>query len=317
MKKIKFVAALLCMLLLSAGCIHSEPAGKISSVGMLVPESVSDQVWGTLGYKGLLNIQSDFGVNVYYKESVLNKQAAARSIEEFERKGVNLVFGNGNHFVDYFNELAPDYPNIHFVSFNGHATEKNTTSMSFEGHAMGFFGGMTAAHMSRSKTIAVIAAYDWQPEIKGFIEGAKYEDPEVNVIVQYTEDWDNAGKALEKLDAVTGDGADVVYPAGDGFNVPIIESIKTMGLFAIGYVSDQSDLGESTVLTSTVQHLDKLYEIAAERYAEGKLSSGDLSFGMKEGAITMGKFSPVVDKAFQVKAEKLINEYKRTGKLPD
>ncbi len=37
------------------------------------------------------------------------------------------------------------------------------------------------------------------------------------------------------------------------------------GLYAIGYVAEQSNLGKNTVLTSTVQNVDKAYTLIAEQ----------------------------------------------------
>ena len=101
------------------------------------------------------------------------------------------------------------------------------------------------------------------------------------------------------------------------FNVPVIEKIKENGLYAIGHVSDQADLGQSTVLTSTVQHVDKLYELVAEKYSKGTLESGNLNFDFQEGVISMGAYSPLVDEEFQAEIEiKPIEEYIETGNLP-
>jgi len=265
----------------------------------------------------MLKIQSAFEADVFYREGVTSKPAVENAVSEFEQKGVNVIFGHGNAYAAHFNDIAPAHPEMHFVSFNGHATQPNTTSLKFEGYAMGFFGGMTAAYMSRGNKVGVIAAFGWQPEVKGFIDGAKHQEHNTEVLVMYTENWDDRDIAIQRFEEMMAKGADVIYPAGDGFNVPVIEKIKEHGLYAIGYVSDQSDLGESTVLTSTVQHVDKLYELVAKRFEEGTLESGNLSFDFKDGVITMGSFSPLVDKAFQEKMDRHINHYMETGKLPE
>ncbi|GIN84020.1 transcriptional activator protein med [Heyndrickxia sporothermodurans] len=305
------------VVLLLSGCSTSVDKGNINKVGLLVPESINDQVWGTKGYKGLLNIQNDFDVDVFYKEGIDSESSIEHSVEEFSQKGVNLIFGHGMEYGDTFNKIAKKYPKIHFVSFNGDARQKNTTSLRFEGHTMGFFGGMTAAHMSSKKLIGIIGTHNWQPEIKGFVEGAKFENPDTKIKILYTNNWDDGQRAVKLLNQLIASGIDVVYPAGDGFNVPVIEKVKEKGLYAIGYVSDQSDLGKNTVLTSTVQLASKLYDLVAKKFAEGTLQSGNLSFDFKDGVITMGKYSPLVDKKFRKRIENYVEEYKKTGVLPN
>lgn len=314
---IKKIGIILMSIFLLASCGQSPTEGKLKKVGLLVPETINDQVWGTKGYKGVLNIQSRFNVEVFYKEGMVTEPIVDRAVREFDQKGVNLIFGHGNEYAKFFNHLARKYPHIHFVSFNGDAKEPNTTTLNFEGYAMGFFGGMVAAYMTKTNHVGIVAAFNWQPEVKGFSEGVKYQNRNVQIETSYVGQWDDNEKALQLLDGIIKNNADVVYPAGDGYNVALIEKLKEEGLYAIGYVSDQSDLGKTTVLTSTVQHVDALYELVAEKYNNDELQSGNLSFDFKDNVISLGKFSPVVDKKFINKLNAKIEEYKKTGKLPN
>ncbi len=311
----RFGIILLCILLLGA-CGETKTSGKLQKVGLLVPETVNDQVWGTKGFKGMLKIQSKFNVDVFYKEGMNSQAVVERAVKELDQKGVNLIFGHGSEYAEYFNIISKNYPNIHFVSFNGDAKNKNTTSLTFKAHAMGFFGGMVAAHMSNTKKVGVLAAYEWQPEIEGFYQGAMVENKDTKVSIEYVGNWDDEQKAIQLADHMLENGVDVVYPAGDGFNVPVIERIKERGFYVIGYVSDQSDLGESTVLTSTIQQVDTLYEKVAEQYNNGELKSGNLSFDFQDNVISLGKFSPLVSKNYISKMNKQIDKYKQTGELP-
>lgn len=313
-RKMNIYVLLLVMFLTS--CSSSGNDGKLQAAGLLVPESISDQVWGTQGYQGMLGIQAELDVNVYYKEGIRTKELAERAIQEFSENDINLIFGHGNEFAGYFEQIARQYPNIHFVSLNGNATLENTTSLSFDGYAMGVFGGMVAAHMSTTKKIGIIAAFEWQPEVQGFVEGAKLQNQESEVFVEFTNDWDDKDRALRYFEEMIGQDVDVFYPAGDGFNIPIIEKLKEQGLYAIGYVSDQSDLGGSTVLTSTVQHVEKLYPFIADKFREGKLESGNVNVDFQDGVISLGMYSPLVEREFQEYIQNHVDHYIETGELP-
>jgi transcriptional activator of comK gene len=264
----------------------------------------------------LLKIQSKFDVDVFYKEGMNSADVVERAVKEFDQKGVNLIFGHGSEFAEYFNNYSEKYPNIHFISFNGDAKNNNTTSLNFKAHAMGFFGGMVAAHMSKTQKVGVLAAYEWQPEVEGFYQGAMAENKGTKVSIEYVGNWDDEIKAVQLANDMIEKGVDVIYPAGDGYNVPVIERVKERGLYVIGYVSDQSDLGESTVLTSTIQQVDFLYEKVADEYNNGELKSGNLSFDFQDNVISLGKFSPLVNKAFIQKINNQIDIYKETEQLP-
>lgn len=312
--KLGFVLIILLSLF---GCGQPVTSGKLEKVGLLVPETINDKVWGTKGYKGLLKIQSELDVDVYYKEGVNDETSIRKAIEEFDNNGVNLIFGHGSEYANYFNEISSEYPDIHFVLFNGKANGENVTSLNFDSNAMGFFGGMVAGEMTTTNKVAVLAAFEWQPEVDGFFEGAYYQNENVEVDIQYVQDWNNTEIALSLLNEMIADGVDIVYVAGDGYNIAVIEKLKEEGLYAIGFVSDQSDLGKGTVLTSTVQHVDTLYEVVAKDFNKGKLENGELYYDFKDGVISLGKFSPLVDKEFQSKIKNSIEEYKESGLLPN
>ncbi|MCH6265205.1 MULTISPECIES: BMP family ABC transporter substrate-binding protein [Neobacillus] len=311
----RFGIIFLCLFLLSA-CGETKAQGHLQKAGLLVPDTVNDQVWATKGFNGLLKIQSKFNIDVFYKEGMNSEDKVEKAVKEFDQKGVNLIFGHGSEYAEYFNQISKDYPNIHFVSFNGDAKTPNSTSLNFKGHAMGFFGGMVAAHMSKQHKVGVLAAYEWQPEIEGFYQGAMAEDKNTHVSIEYVGNWDDDNKAIQLVDRMLDTGVDVVYPAGDGFNVPVIERVKDRGQYVIGYVSEQSDFGESTVLTSTIQQVDKLYVKVADQFNNQKLKSGNLSFDFQDDVISLGKYSPLVDKGFIHKMDSYIETYKNSGNLP-
>ncbi|MCV9887062.1 BMP family ABC transporter substrate-binding protein [Metabacillus halosaccharovorans] len=311
------LGSVLIILLSLFGCGQPVASGELEKVGLLVTETIDEKVWGAKGYKGLLKIQSELNVDVYYKEGMNDEAGIREAIEEFHNNGVNLIFGHGSEFTNYFNEISSEYPDIHFVVFNGEANGENVTSLNFDSNAMGFFGGMVAGEMTKTNKVAVLAAFEWQPEVDGFFEGAYYQNENVEVDIQYVQDWNNTDIALTLLDQMIKDGVDIVYVAGDGYNIAVIEKLKEEGLYAIGFVSDQSDLGKGTVLTSTVQHVDTLYEVVAKEFDNGKLKNGELYYDFKDGVISLGTFSPLVDEEFKSTVMESIKEYKETGLLPN
>lgn len=137
--KKKVVLFVLVMLL--ASCSNPIEKGKIKKVGLLVPETINDQVWGTKGYKGILNIQNNFNVDVYYREGIESDYAIKQAVQELSQKGVNLIFGHGAEYANTFNEIANKYPNIHFVSFNGEAKKRIQQALNLKDMRWAFSAG--------------------------------------------------------------------------------------------------------------------------------------------------------------------------------
>lgn len=305
------------ILLLTTGCGDHAKQGNLQKVGLLLEGNIDDQAWGEKGYQGLLSIKEEFDVNVEYKEGIIEEKEIKEAVDEFVEDGVNLIFGHSSAYGKTFFEISQEYPDVHFVYFNGTYYSDNVTSLTFNSHAMGFFAGMLASEMSETDQVGIIAAYQWQPEIEGFYEGVKYQNPMTEVNMDFIYDWNEYQIALEMYEKLKQQGVDVFYPAGDAFSQQVIKAASEDGLFAIGFVSDQHDIGPKTVLTSTVQHVDKLYTLTADQFSEGELEGEILTFDFKDNFITFGEFSPEVPEDFQHTLEQAIENYKNTGLLPN
>lgn len=300
-----------------AGCSFHSDQGQIQNIGMLTESSIDNQVWEEKGYKGLLQIKEKYDVKIYYKENITTEQEIGKAVDTFVHDGVNLIFGHSNIYGKYFVELSDAYPNVHFVYFNGGYFSGNVTSMNFNAHAMGFFAGMLASKMSNTDQVGIISAFEWQPEIEGFYEGAKFENPSINVHINNINGWNDKVIALQMYEKMRDNDVDVIYPAGNSFSGEIIKRASEDGIFAIGYVIDQSGFAPSTVLMSTVQHVDKLYKKSADMLNEGELEGTIMSFDFQDEIISLGTFSPVVPDSYQSYIAKAVEEYKVTGLLPN
>ncbi|MFD2924260.1 BMP family ABC transporter substrate-binding protein [Halobacillus naozhouensis] len=307
---------LILALMMLTGCQYAFVSGHTDKVGMLVETTIHDQAWGQQGYKGLQLIQEEYGVDVYFKEGVKTAPQTAQAVAELVDKGVTVIFGHSSVYGNYFRDLHEAYPDVHFIYFNGQFSADNVTSLNFSADAMGFFGGMIAGEMTETNKVGLVAAFEWQPEVEGFYEGVKFQNPDAKVDIAFTNSWEDTEKALALYRQMEEDGADVFYPAGDIFNIPMIQAAQDDGHYAIGYVTDQSSIARNTVLTSTVQRVDRVYNIAMNRYVEGELPGDVLSFDFQEGTIEMGTYSPMVPEDFQKKMEKVVQKYKEIGRLP-
>ena len=314
MKIQHFLLLLLPILLI--GCADPISSSSNQKIGLLLEDTIDDQGWNSKGYQGLLNIHANMNVEVVFKEDMNTEEKVENAVAEFIEDDVNLIFGHGRIFADFFTEIGQEYPDVHFVSFNGDVEGENVTSLHFDSYSMGFFAGMVASAMTETGEVGVIAAFPWQPEVEGFEDGAKLGHSTTDVHVKFVGDWTDDEQALHYFKELQEKEVDVFYPTGDGYHVKVIEEAKKEGLFAIGFVGDQSDLGESTVLTSTVQHVDHLYELVAEQYSNNELEAGNVSYDFQDGVISLGQFSPKVPEDIQAQIKEAVEIYIETGELP-
>lgn len=316
LKKLIYISLFLFGIILLIGCNYLENQ-NVRKVGMLIESSLHNHPWEERGYDGLLAIRDQYDVDIYLKEKVKSEHEIVNAVDELVKSGVTLIFGHGNIYGRYFADIASNYPDIHFVYFNGGYYADNVTSLNFDSHAMGFFSGMIAGKMTDTKQIGILAAHEWQPEIEGFYEGVMYEDPSIVVHIYFINDWNEVDIAIDMYERMKRNQVDVVYPAGELFSDVILERVVADNNYGIGYGADQSYIDSEAILTSTIQHVDKLYMLAAEKVMNQSLDGGILFFDFQDEVISLGKYSPDIPLDFQEAVNDLIDHYKKTNLLPN
>lgn len=306
---------ILSLLLLVSGCSASGDS-KEATVGLLLTDPIEDQDWNQKGFDGAMELKEKLEAEVHVRENVRSLEEVEQAVEELAAEGVNLLFGHSSWYADMFMNIKDKHEDIHFVSFNEQTIGENVTSLHFEGYAMGYFAGMLAAETSANEHISIIAAFPYQPEVKGFSDGAMFHNEDVEVNMHFTESWVDSEKALHLFEEDLAAGADVFYPAGDGFHHEVIQLAEANEVHAIGYVSDQHLESSATVLTSTVQNVEEVYKIVGDDFVNGQLESGNLSFDFQEDAISLGRFSESVSASTEEWLMDAVERYKETGLLP-
>ncbi|GAB2533118.1 BMP family ABC transporter substrate-binding protein [Gracilibacillus alcaliphilus] len=309
----------LAIILLSGPFLASCQQGdhyQIERVGMLIEHTINDQTWGSKGYHGLLDIQENLNVEVLFREGVQTQQQVNIAVEELSNQGVQVIIGHSSIYGEFFNRIQSSYPDIQFIYVNGGYSADNLISLNFNSLAMGFFAGMLAGEMTETNQVGIIAAFEWQPEVEGFYEGVMYQNKNAKVNVQYVNGWDESPLALDYYRKMREEQVDVIYPAGDAYSLAVVESAMSEGIYSIGYVNDQQAQGGQSVLSSTIQHIDKLYVYALEQLMDGNLPGGIYNFGFTEDVISMGTYSNHVPQEMIDLLDHLIEDYKDTGLLP-
>lgn len=312
MKKITLILTLL--ILTSCGSFYNR--GDLENVGLLLESTIHDETWGKSAYLGLINIKNEHNVSVLFKENVTTLKKVEEIVKDFDRQGVNLVFGHGSNFGKYFKQINEYYPHIHFVYFNGNDFDRNITSIHFDGYEMGYFAGMLAAMMTETNKLGIIPAFINQSEVEGFYEGAKEINPSIQIYIKPVQDWYDEQLAKKHFYDLINIGIDIVYPAGDSFNVPIIYEAQKENIYAIGYINDQYEKAENTVITSTIQQVEQIYLDIATQFDDGLLPSGVLHFDFDNIYISLGKFGDEVPAEIKEEMDEYINNFLKTGVLP-
>ena len=299
-----------------SGCSYFK-GSNLQNVGMLFESDMENNAWNEKGYEGLLEIEKKFRTDVFYKENIRNESEISRAVDEFVRNGVNLVIGHGNIYGSHFAELTKAYPEVHFVYMNGDIYNSGITSLNLNSHALGFFGGMVAGEMTKTDKVGIIAVFSWQPELEGIYEGVKYQNPSADIKIDFVNDWDDEERAMNMYEAFRAAGVDVILSLGNAFSKSVIERAASDGIHSIGYITDQHELAPEFVLTSLIQHVDKLYVKVADDFNQEELVGGIRTYDFHDEYISLGTFNEKVPESFQEEVLAAIEHYQETNLLPN
>ncbi|NNF54779.1 MAG: BMP family ABC transporter substrate-binding protein, partial [Acidimicrobiales bacterium] len=175
----------------------------------------------------------------------------ANNIDSFASRDADIIVTVGFGLGEATGIAADANPEITFIGvdqFQGEVRD-NVTGIIFPEDQAGFMAGALAGLMTTSNTVAAVLGTDLVPPVvafkEGFENGAKFVNPDVNLISTYhpggldTAFGDPAWGADTARQAIN-NGADVVFGAGGATgNGALTEVAKEDGAYCIGVDTDQ------------------------------------------------------------------------------
>lgn len=214
-----------------------------------------------------------------------------------------VVTQNGSGLGDYVRKHAEEFPEIKFIVFDMGLTEDpnlpaNVFGIAYRASDACFLAGALAAKISKNKKIGILSNDNpgGNDFAAGYVSGAKYADPDVQVYYYYgmadAAAWQEQAGSLYQM------GANVVFACagrnGLGvFNEAYNKGGVENGYYAIGIDTDkwygliQSDSTADiakVIVSSATKEVAKTVEDAIKRDSEGTLPWGTIEIsGAKEG----------------------------------
>jgi basic membrane protein A len=198
------------------------------------------------------------------------------AMRAFAERKFDLIIGVGFAQAPIMEQVAKDYPDIHFAIIDGVSQLPNVASLVFKEHEGSYLVGILAANASRTGTIGFLGGMDIgliHRFAKGYEEGAKSVNPNIRVIKNYVgvtdSAWNNPGKGKELSLAQIGKGADVIFTAAGNSGLGAFDAVEQQGKqngrathFVIGVDSNQNMVKPGFVLTSMEKRVDNaVYDI--------------------------------------------------------
>lgn len=307
----KFLAVLLVfglLITLLAGCGGSEAEPPESGdhdisndaeessplkVGMLLPGTINDMGWNAAAYNGLLFIEEVYGAEIAFTEhTLISEQDEVYRL--YAENGFDIIIAHGNEYADGAERLHEEFPDVQFcVTASDIEIEPNVSSINIDNAEQGFMAGVVAAVVTETNIVGGIGGM-FIPAIEDFIigfeVGAKYINPDIEVLTAYTGDFIDAVKAGETAQAMIDQGADILTHNASPAGTSVLTVSEDEGIIAIGATADQYELAPGAVLTSSITDMPKAILTYTEATMKDDFKASMMSFGVTEGVVYLAPY---------------------------
>ena len=251
---------------------------------------VGDGGWSFAHDNGRKAVEKEFGDKVVTKfvESVPESADAERVIRDLAGEGNKLIFGTTFGYMESMLKVAADNKGIKFEHATGYKTAENMRTYDSRTYEGAYMAGVIAGKMTKSNTLGVVGSVPI-PEvvrnINSFTLGAQSSNPKIKTKVVWVNEWFNPGKETEAATSLINGGADVLFQNTD--SPAVLKTAQEKGKRAFGWDSDMTAYGPKAHLGSAVINWGPYYIKATRDVLEGKWTTGQSWWGVKEGAIDM------------------------------
>ena len=312
------------------------PAGKTVKVGLICIGDENDQGYTynfIRGKEAATEALDAKGISVEWvvKWNIGEDSGCEDANIELADEGCDLIINNSFGFEPFMLKVAPDYPDIEFISCTNQASwgdgldnTHNAFANIYEGRYLaGVVAGMKLQQMIDEGTITAdkavigyVGAFSFAEVVSGFTSyflGARSVCPSVTMKVQFVGSWSDATEEANAASALADMGCVMISQHSD--NTTPATTAQSKGVFHTGYNNDMISVAPEASLIGTRINWAPYFEYAIESVANGESFDQDWCHGMDMDAVVMTDLNEAI--AAPGTAEKLaeVEEQIRSGKL--
>ena len=276
-----------------------EASGEKVKVSLLVTGSFGDKAFNDSAQAGMERLESEMGdkVEIEMIEMGNDKTKFEGSLLDASESDADIIVTGLWDMKEITENVAQDFPDKKYIIYDtdidyAAGDLSNVYSMSYKQNEGAFLAGVLAAsatvsdmeHANADATIGFVGAKDTAAVINdsavGFIEGARFVNPDIKVLVSYVGSYVDSATAQELALTQYSSGADVVFVAAGPASVGAIEAAAESQKYIIGVDSDQALAYEGKpeaeyIISSAIKGVGDSIVKAVERSLNDELPYGE------------------------------------------
>ena len=309
------------------------PSAKVLKIGLVTDiGGLNDKSFNHLADVGLEKAKTDFHIQADVKESKSGNDYIP-NLTDFATKKYDLVIGVGFLMAEAIGTVSGQFPNIHFAIIDGAGTDSkgndlkhaNVQSLFFKEQDAGAMVGVIAGWLEKNgkakKNKHVVSAVGGIsiPPVNHYIAGykwaAKIEDPTINVLVGYSNNFTDPAKCKGVAQSQLNQGSDVVFQVAGGCGLGALQAAGQGGVYSVGVDADQKD-ADPSVIASALKKVDVATYTAIKNVVNGQFTGGALTFSIANDGAGYAIDNFQVPAELQTELDKVLGQIKSGALVP-
>ncbi|HBE78601.1 MAG TPA: BMP family ABC transporter substrate-binding protein [Firmicutes bacterium] len=305
MKRKILLVTLMAVLSLSVMSLEENvtAAKKPLKVAVILAGFLGDKSFNDSAFEGVKQAQKEFGIEYKVMESKVPADWESNLVAMAAAK-YDLVIAVSTQFQDILKKHASEFPDVKFGLIDAVDKEPNVVSAIFAQNEGSFLAGAAAsiftqktniANVNKDKVIGWVGGMDipvLHDFLVGYIQGAKYIDPETKVLVSFAGTFNDPLKGKELTLAQYSQGADIVMNVASNTGNGILEAANQEKKYAIGVDLNQDDIYPGHILTSMMKRVDRASYLMIKSVVEKKFHGQEiLRMNVANGGVALTDMS--------------------------
>ena len=256
-----------------------DPQVDALKVALVVPSGFGDKSFNDSAKDGADLLVKDYGIDLKtiecngenFKQNMMDAADVAE-----------VVICVGWEFYE-IEEVVDEYPEVKFMWIDNESGEAhdNLLNIIYAQNEGSFLAGYVAGKLTTSNVVGAVGGEDSttiNDFIVGYEQGAKYANPDVEVVYNYAGDYENPALGKELALALKDKGADVIFQVAGNTGSGVIEAAAENGFYAIGVDKDQKiefpNYDASIICSMLKQVGTSIYDVVGAYIKDGTFEGG-------------------------------------------
>ena len=271
--------------------------GSNIKVGLVLSTGgLGDKNFNDMAYAGITKAQEDFGIEFDYVEpnSVSDLLPLDRQFAEAEE--YDLIIAIASDQEEPISEIIEEFPDQKISLLDSAAEIDGVSTVQTEWCEQTFLAGVIAGLGTKGSmelanddnVIGVVLGMDLpnlREGVVGFTAGARYVNPDVEVLEGVVGAFNDPGKGKEIALSMYSKGADFIQCIAGASGLGVFGAAKEADRYAIGVGPNQNGEDPDHIVASSVRSVDEMVYNEVKSVIDGTWEPGLHMSGMKENAV--------------------------------